>query len=135
MVDSDDFAKLKVPEMKTILKGLHNSKRHGKVKYSGKKEELIEEFRRVYGQAASPTTSDAEGTDAEDTEPSAEKIEQLAQAHAVMDSLIIPSARTVSKSTKRVMKDLGYATRYELRKEDLSDSLDVSQMYEPLRHC
>jgi hypothetical protein len=122
MVDSDDFAKLKVSEMKTILKDLHDSKRHGKVKHSGKKEELIQEFRRVHGQAASPTTSDAE-----DTEPSAEKIEQLAQAHAVMDSLIIPSARTVSKSTKRVMKDLEYATRkYELRKEDLSDSLDIS---------
>jgi hypothetical protein len=126
-MSTDAFSRLKVADMKAVLKELHDSKQHGKVKRSGKKNDLINEFRRVHGEEVEPS----EPEDEEDAEPSAEKLRKIAQAEAIMASLIIPSDRTISKSTKQVMRDMRYAsTKYGLREDDLSDNLEVSDIHD-----
>jgi hypothetical protein len=130
LMSADTFAKLKVPEMKAYLKTLHDSKKYGKVKRSGTKPELIAEFKKIRGNATTDEVleeGDEEGVEEGDEETTNE---ELAKAQAMIDAVIIPIDRKISKGTKRVMKALGYPRRnYDMRKHEDNITDKLEQVY------
>ncbi|KAH3971205.1 hypothetical protein HBI52_143350 [Parastagonospora nodorum] len=130
-ISSDAFAKLKVAQMKEILKDLHDSKQHGRVKRYGTKDELTREYRRIVGGAATVSTQEDDQEEREleeEAEQAGPDLEQIARAQAMFDAVMPPTSTALSKTTRKIMKDFRYpGGTYKARKDDISDTLE--QLY------
>ncbi|KAI8940675.1 hypothetical protein NX059_001945 [Plenodomus lindquistii] len=155
MIAPDAFEKLSVNGMKQVLKEMHESGEYGKVKRTGNKAALIDEFKRARGDATvgvssttgtapAPTSANAQGTTdsapattaAKTKKAKAKESDPVAQAEArsVLTNLMLAPAKTsISAGTRSILEKMNTPQwrKYHLRDEcddlsaELKEAIDV----------
>jgi len=123
--------------MQTMLGDMKKSKQYGKVKTSGKKSELVNEFRRVRGEAAvqqnvtfaaTTTATGKAEAEAESSATPTQNQEKIQAAQLAMSQLMIPADIAISDGTHQALTRLGMTKRFAFKDQSADISKDLEQV-------